>query len=169
MAEHIPKDHWEAKPRIEPDSYLAEVYRLAAFCFSSEKLASMEPAGAPWSLGDFALARAESEVSRTLLTVAAWLRIKSDDESWIYSYNEPVGDLAPDLNNAAETIELTLREACNKVIHAQRIHFDKSRNPTTEREFLNPTVYTYGRKSGKHWKATIDLAAFCQSAMQVVF
>jgi hypothetical protein len=45
---------------------------------------------------------------------------------------------------------LTLRERCNKVIHAKRIAFDIERESAWYNRYLNSTLYLYGEQRGEN-------------------
>jgi hypothetical protein len=75
------------------------------------------------------------------------------------------GNLVSTLTEGTKEEPLTLREACNKIIHASRIRFDvdDARRPTK----LNPVLYVYGEKYGQEWKARLDLLAFAELVASV--
>jgi hypothetical protein len=60
---------------------------------------------------------------------------------------------------------LTLREACNKIIHATEINYDsvipdRSNNPDREGVYLRPHLYLYGTKNKKGWRAKLSIVDF---------
>jgi len=57
---------------------------------------------------------------------------------------------------------LTLREACNKIIHATTIYRDiaEERDPS---HYL-PYLYLYGKKDGLDWRAKLSIIAFAEHA-----
>ena len=60
---------------------------------------------------------------------------------------------------------LTIREACNKIIHATRIQRDIAnpdpfRNPDNPDAYVLPHVYLYGEKDGREWKAKLSIIDF---------
>ncbi len=62
---------------------------------------------------------------------------------------------------------LSLREACNKIIHATKIHFDVSENEIGVL-YVNPHIYLYGKKFDKDWKAKLDVLDFARMYTAVV-
>lgn len=114
------------------------------------------------------------EITRILLTAAVSLRVIDDRDDGVLARADPCGVLDPWVGQGG--IEpLSLREACNKILHAVRINFDVERldggdirqiglSPT----YLNPTLYLYGTHRGRDWKATLDVMAFIRGAVTTV-
>ena len=108
-----------------------------------------------------------SEISRLLLECAVLIRNEIDlqysSKSYItYTEKECVGRLYRDIYDAKdECEELTFREACNKIIHAQHINFDLE-NAKSIRQYdsINNIVYLYGNYQDKGWKAELDVCKF---------
>lgn len=113
---------------------------------------------------------ADTEMTRILLSSAVALRVADDRDGRILDQiADPCGELQTDCGRR-EIIPLTLREACNKLLHAERINFDVERldggdlaqlgYPT----FLNPTVYLYGAYRGTEWRAVLDVLSYIRGA-----
>lgn len=107
-----------------------------------------------------AYAHLRNEIPRLLIAIAATLRAKSDDGSWIVM-NESVGWLTP-----AEQLDpehgagIDVREACNKIIHAKAV----KPQPVTENdgsETIGALILLQGERSGKPWTVEINLREFC--------
>ncbi len=65
--------------------------------------------------------------------------------------------------------DLSMQEACNKIIHANNIEFDISPvEKTKKRYYFNPYVYTHGNKGKEEWSAMIDIVLFCNGANQLL-
>lgn len=117
----------------------------------------------------------DTEISETLLTLAALARA-CDDEFGLLKQGDTVfphgvGTLTTD--NGIEP--LTLREACNKIVHAQSLTYDLSRgnkNPIWDKwykdqeqsitgDFKTPAIVTKGtHQNGNYWEARIELIPF---------
>lgn len=100
----------------------------------------------------------EIESTRILLSSAVIARVLDDKNKDLKQYNTSCGVLTPDLNNPKEIVDLQLREACNKIIHATKIKYDVEvvRHGYTQRYF-NPYIYYYGSLGKKHWKAKLSI------------
>jgi hypothetical protein len=95
--------------------------------------------------------------------VRSWEHAKWLDEEY-----EGVGILIEDVGRLDTTVKLAFREACNKIIHARRVHFDGTADTAGAHGALNPIVHLYGEKRRIPWKATVDLVAFCRAASNVI-
>jgi len=114
----------------------------------------------------------EAEVLHRLASSASILRARDDflldqfEQRGDYEgYGEKLrgarcGELQPDIESP-KTELLTLREACNKIMHATEIHFDvEGQDPATS--FINPIIYLYGTNRGKKWRAVLDLVNYVE-------
>jgi hypothetical protein len=97
------------------------------------------------------------EASRILLQSATILRMLDDESEADAGERNPFfcGTLRMD----AEEEELSLREACNKIIHARKISFDRLPNEGQEGHF-GPFVYLYGMRGRTAWKATLNIRQY---------
>ncbi|RQU97756.1 hypothetical protein [Burkholderia cenocepacia] len=105
----------------------------------------------------------EDEISRILLSLAVTARAVDDAHNQILELVAGVcGTLIRDMTTPDVTIALELREACNKIIHADHWHFDLETNEQG-RSYLTPTMYIYGRsQGGRNWKAILDVVEFAK-------
>ena len=82
----------------------------------------------------------EGEISLLLVGVAATVRVIQDrDARSMPKLNAACGRLWPDSRLPRSKVDLSLREACNKIIHASRFNFDAKLLPKAERKLPNPT------------------------------
>ncbi len=77
------------------------------------------------------------------------------------------GKLVTDLQDEDETQDLTVREACNKIVHAEKVRFDIEEDESFN-DYITPTLYLYGKHKGKDWKATLLIVDFAKGVEQVV-
>lgn len=100
------------------------------------------------------------EIPRLLISIAAMLRAKVDDGSWNCA-NESVGWLSQGSRVDPERGDrLGVREACNKVIHATRVHPEYSRSEAGA-QFIGALITLHGEYRGEPWSAELNLQAFC--------
>lgn len=173
MAELIPTEDWKAKHDIGHEAFFLDVYRLLCYSLASRAIAELEDGSSQRPLSSFVMADEQSEISRLLLHIAVYYRVKYDDGSWEHGFwlhknFQGVGSLAEDISTQAPSVPLDFREACNKIIHAKRVHFDSAVHEKTGVGYLNPVVYLYGSKGAKDWKATLDITHFCRAAGNVI-
>jgi hypothetical protein len=110
----------------------------------------------------------EAMIVELLVEIATRYRIMewgTKDERPKDFVNEIVGGMH---SSKTETeIELSMHEACNKIIHANKFEFDVSRLENSKNHYyFNPNVYTYGTKGKEEWVAMIDIVLFCNAANQ---
>lgn len=111
-----------------------------------------------------------SEVIRILISTSVALRIWFDenDPEAFEGLNTNCGRLWTEwkAKTKAKSEVLTLREACNKIIHATKVHHDgefekpRSGNPDEEERYLHPFLYLYGRKGRQDWRAKLSIVDF---------
>ena len=95
------------------------------------------------------------EIHQRLISVAIQLRMIDD----ILMQNSRTREFAETtVGHLNETGSLSLREACNKIIHASEI------------EILlpaKPVIVLHGKKGSEAWKAEFDLLGFVSNAMNL--
>lgn len=117
---------------------------------------------------------ADYEVTRILLSSAIALRVADDRDAGALNAARACGELQGNSQEAAHA-PLTLREACNKIIHASRINFDVERLDGGDlarvagfATYLRPTLYLYGDHRGVEWRASLNVIEFVRSAAEVL-
>jgi hypothetical protein len=173
MTEFIPQEDWKAKHNIGHEAFFLDVYRLVSHFLASRPIASVDENSARRALDRFVIGNEKPEISRLLVNVAAYYRVKYDDGSWEHAawLHDDAGLIGAVINVASHPAceqPLTFREACNKIIHAKKVHFDTSVDENTGAAYLNPIVYLYGEKGSQNWKATLDVIQFCKAAGNVI-
>ena len=116
----------------------------------------------------------EEEITRLMISTSIFGRMLDDrftliksrgrfehNEKWFEWLQAPVGELLPDLPNEIEE-PLNLREAFNKVLHANKMNFDVEVGATPSNRYLRPYLYLYGTKGRKGWRATINVYQFVE-------
>lgn len=109
---------------------------------------------------------AEDEITRILLSSAIALRVIDDRDGGILDKLDACGELQPD-SSSPEAEPLSMREACNKIVHATKVNYDVERldgGPVEEfgisPPYLRPTVYLYGSHRKVTWRCTLDVIRF---------
>lgn len=112
-------------------------------------------------------------IQELLISTAVKLRIIDDlfknAGKSVTKSTDIVGTLAKACNDNPQ--DLSLREACNKIIHAKEF-LPQSKvariiDDFEDREYL-PSIKLTGKKGGKTWSATIDLEKYCTYALSVL-
>ncbi len=141
-----------------------EIYVLAALVSGSGALARLEGErpGLRWARSTFEA----SEVSRRLIGLAIILRSYLD--AWSRPTEAIVGSLVPDARAPSLQHPLGLREACNKIIHAESVDLSPGKWKQSERPPISSAIILEGTHHGKEWIAHLDLLSFLDAASKVV-
>jgi len=146
-----------------------DLYRLICYFHSSHYLATLSDGEdfCPWQALRFEFQ--DQEVMRILLQTAVAVRFTGCghadplrvDRAWL---EDPVGRLYKSVRQE-QSEPLSVRESCNKIIHARYIVPDNNgrRNPCER--VIKPTVFCYeDAEQQTGWKAEIDLLLFAEAA-----
>jgi hypothetical protein len=152
---------------IERGSFILNLYRLICMLSASRDVARRglaAPVIAMMQAGFF-----KTEVTRILISCAAGLRIHFDQSQGpTDEQRSDCGKLFPNWATDPDKVEvLSLREACNKIIHATDIRFDvvvpdAAINPDEEGAYYEPCLYLYGSKGRNDWRAELSLIEFAR-------
>ncbi len=136
--------------RIRYDAYRLPTTIYAAQFFPHEPIDTEDPR----SLAHLASEFEADESTHLLLTIAIAVRTTLNRET------ELAGLVCGELADASGTKPLTLRQACNKVIHAEKIRADVELNGSRVVR-QNPIMHLEGEApGGKWWTARLDLEPF---------
>jgi hypothetical protein len=117
----------------------------------------------------------DDEISETLLTLAALARACDDDYGLLDIANSAFPNGVGTLTSDKGIEPLTLREACNKIVHAQSVVYDLAKgvkNPIWDKwysdnghsihgDFKAPAIIINGaRQNNKVWEARLELVPF---------
>jgi len=148
-----------------------EIYNLLTIFASSEALEKRRTSQErgcvySWTIECFEY----TEIGRILVTLSAMLR--NDWDAYPYSSEQnlaligqdtSVGTLIPDLDDAATSTPLSVRESFNKILHSDKLNLDRSEGGNLTRGYLLPRVHLYGMHRGRRWKASIDIFRWAES------
>jgi len=163
MAERPPPDYMKAGHIFDRGPITLDLYRLLSMVLVDQRMSGLA------SKSHFIdMLREEylgEEITRILISSAAALRIWFDlhDPRYFADLKTNCGKLFADWPTRSKKSEvLTLREACNKIIHATRVHHDTVGDPEYEDWYLRPYVYLYGKKGKRNWRAQLDIVNFAK-------
>lgn len=151
---------------FDPSSFRLDLYRLISAFYTTREFARVSRVSDSHPILRLAEEFQENEITRLLISIAGTARVIQDREHHMKSmFDAPCGDLRAD-TRLRSSVPLTVREACNKVIHAARFNFDAKPLPKSERSLpyptytLNPTIHLYGHQRKVPWKARLDVEKF---------
>ena len=151
-----------------------EIYRLITILEASPALA-VNSASDETDRNKIAFLRGLEfpEVSRIVVSLAAIIRSAIDADPRAYtaihptSLEKPVGILLPDTTQDATQLDvweaLNFREACNKVLHADKVELKR----TPDTNALAGELLLEGRYRGMDWRAHLDLRKYALTAMSL--
>ena len=155
MAEMIPKFPFKAHYVMDGNGVILELYRLLAIFHSSKELVSFKTSNHEEPI-EYLLSFQESEVTRILIHSASIARIVDDQHgSVLKDYGGECGTWIKNIEMSENVEPLPLREACNKIIHAKKIHLDMDEIECGH--YLKPFVHFYGDYKGKSWKVSLNI------------
>lgn len=106
------------------------------------------------------------EITRILLSLAITARVIDDREGKAFEFlGSNCGSLQRDIRDQ-QTEVLGIREACNKLIHAETIRLDCAELGV--QKYLNPTIYLYGVLKGNSWRVQLNIIEFCKEYVAIV-
>lgn len=105
-------------------------------------------------------------ITKLLLSTAITLRILDDREGGsLEMFSVYCGLLQEESKSLPESKGLTIRMACNKIVHASEIEMARN-SVTAEVRYLFPEIYLFGAdQHKKKWHATINIYEYVREGM----
>ena len=160
---------------FDVQTFRLDLYRLLCCFYSSADFAKKRGRLDGEELGVLGGQFEEFEVMRLLVNVASTVRVVSDREkSFFRQLKLKCGVLLPNAAKPAQQQPLSLREACNKILHTSKFNFDARALRVKDNDFVNtqhalkPFVHLYGTKDGVEWKATLNIEEFVRYNARVI-
>ena len=152
---------------FDEQTFRLDLYRLLCCFYSSADFARLRGRLATIRIADIGGDFEEFEITRLLVNIAATVRIVQDrDKDYFRKVKTRCGYFIPDVARPRKREPLSLREACNKIIHARKFNFDVRPIPVRDGEYvgpqnaLRPFMHLYGEQNSVTWKAALDIVAF---------
>lgn len=157
---------------IERPLIYASLYELSAIVFGSEGIAKLSTGDDHDEFDKLRVRHEVAQASKLLIEIAVVMRNFIDSEQWPM---DPVHEIRverrPEVSVGTVSVkdsdekELSFREACNKLIHAERVSFGMI--PTPEKmDSLDGTAKLHGRRGKQVWVANIQLSNFIRMAVR---
>ena len=146
----------------------AELHYLLATFLASNEIArtAAEEFEAHRLFFDFREMEADA-ITKLLLSIAVTLRVLDDrEDGTLEMMSLYCGLLVKDLSDPPGTTQgLSLREACNKIIHAKTVEFDRDETPGAH-PHLKAFVYLAGQdQRRRQWTANVNVVHFVRECM----
>jgi hypothetical protein len=157
---------------IERPLIYASIYELSAIVFGSEGMARLSSGDDRDEFDKLRVRHEVAQASKLLIEIAVVLRNLIDSGSWPM---DPVHEVRvqerPEVcvgvvreTNKNEK-DLSFRQACNKLVHAERISFGM-KSIAGKMDHLDGTVELHGRRGTDSWVADIKLSDFIRMAVR---
>ena len=122
MSEYINPEFYQSGYAPEMETTRLDLYRLLNQFLASEHISNLCEDDAWFNEAIGHLDHYfENETTRILLSSAVLARVIDDRDNHLKDFDTKCGELITDLTNPNNVIDLNLREACNKIIHATTI------------------------------------------------
>jgi hypothetical protein len=159
------EDHSSVNKGVRVDLARVQLlsYRLLTIFLASENIHNLCTGGCDSGADILVNEFEKTEIEHLMLQTAVLVR--SVDTSALNGllfherWNPTVGKLEEPIGDSPK--DLSLREACNKIIHVKEIKYEVVVTDDSWNRFLKPTVYLYGQHQQRSWKATLDIKSFC--------
>ena len=105
-------------------------------------------------------------ITKLLLSTAITLRILDDRENGILEmFSMYCGLIQEKSNNLQESKGVTIRIACNKIVHATEIAMVRN-NVSSEIRYLFPEIDLSGTERNKKWDVTINIYEYVREGIR---
>jgi len=170
MAEYIPEEYLKPGHHFDASNVRLDLYRLLALVLADQAVSKLATQSNIFS--DLQGEYLEYEVTRILLSSAIALRVEFDrhpKDVW-KDWKTECGTLFEPYRVTGSKFKgkpLELRVACNKVIHASKIHWDVvGKYPGLT--YVRPYIYLYGKDRKVDWRAKLSVVLFVRRAVAVL-
>jgi len=156
---------------IERPLIFATIYELSTIIFGSEGLAKLSTGDNRDEFDKLRVRHEVAQASKLLIEIAVVLRNLIDSPSWpmdkiheIHVKDRSEKSVGTIMVNEKKS-ELSFRETCNKLIHAESISFGMNSIPN-KMDYLDGNVTIHGKKQKKPWVAEVELSDFIRMAVR---
>ena len=146
-----------------------ECYLITSCIMASEQIHLLQRKSSNWSIKRFILEE-QYLIKKYLISLAIKLRMiddlmKSHKKTDYITQTNKTGILKEGQNKK----DLTIREACNKIIHATGIEFKfkYSQHGSKKIRYLDSEIILHGKKGGTSWEASLKIFQFINLALSL--
>ncbi|MDX2464907.1 MAG: hypothetical protein QNK31_10400 [Porticoccus sp.] len=170
MTEYISpqENHMSGGHRPNMENAKLELHRLVAIFLASKNFSELveDPTGEHYDPILDIQESESNEITRILLYLSTLARVIDDREHrFLDALATNCGYLYWE-EGYSRREDLTLRDACNKIIHATKIRGDI--DEVSYPPHLNPTMYFYGTTlADKPWKAELNIIEFAKKYVSI--
>ena len=154
---------------IDSGQVRRDLYRLLSYLIAEPELES------EWPEYDRGLGSGlrEAEICQCLIRVAVYVRTRQDGTKRVEADSAVCGQLlgpatstdGPELGADRDISPLTLREACNKIVHAKTVCLGVDGSQSSAKKRV-PRLMLVGSKDSADWTVDVDLVAFAHAVIR---
>ena len=155
---------------FDEDEIEQECYLIVSCFMASEQIHILQRKSTNWGIKRFVLSE-QYLIKKLLISLAIKLRMIDD---LMKSHNKANSIQSPKnkvgiIDDGKKVADLTIREACNKIIHANKIEFTIKYNQrgSMKVRYLAPEIKLHGERGKTSWKATIDILQLVNLALEM--
>jgi hypothetical protein len=155
---------------FDEDEIEQECYLIASCFIASEQIHLLQRKSSNWGIKRFIL-QEQYLIKKLLISLAIKLRMIDDlmkshkKAGYICFLKNKVGVIEEGNNKN----DLTIREACNKIIHANKIEFNfkYGQHGSKKIRYLAPEIILHGKKGKTSWEATVKILQLVNLALEL--
>ena len=155
---------------FDEDEVEKECYLITSCFIASEQIHLFQRKSSNWGIKRFIL-QEQYLIKKHLISLAIKLRMIDDlmkshkKTGYIRSPKNKVGII----EEGNKKSDLTIREACNKIIHANKIEFKFKYNQHGSKKirYLAPEIILHGKKGKTSWEATVKILQLVSLASEL--
>lgn len=147
-----------------------DLHHIICIFLASRPLAELVSREPEYAARDLVVHELENtEISRLLLSTAITLRVLDDRENGdLDCLSLHCGTLIENAEQASVSEGLTIRKACNKIIHATNVHYERL-SELSACQYLGPSFRLAGaHRNGTTWIATINAYEFAREGLRAI-
>jgi hypothetical protein len=143
------------------------LYRLISHILSGSQIKKLSTKSELNGLSEIAFEHEESEIIHLLIEAAISARITEERFLTEFADLKPINVVGVGKlwqpESTLTSVKLNLREACNKIVHAQKISFNSS-GKIQNGNRISSKIYLFGQQKKEAWRAYVDIPQFVVEA-----
>lgn len=152
---------------IDADQVRLDAYRLLTIFLAEERFASLRTGDSDSAPDILYNEFARLEIERLLINIAILVRMTDDASREGRTLDQASNPVVRKLTRSKgdADVDLLLRDACNKIIHANAVIFRKTSGEFSWTDKLEPLIELKGKLNSNECLAVVDVHAFCEAVV----
>jgi hypothetical protein len=141
-------------PEVNEETFRLELFKLLSYVVGDRSVMELSQANPECVFQDLRREFFDNEVTGLLISTAVKGRLY--DEYYDYIFKEMGGECGQLIFESGQRMPLSIREACNKILHARYHHWSTERSSNSVDYFVS----LYGSHQGQKWQAELDIRKY---------